>query len=155
MAVDTYKAPNPGPTFGANAHPVVDAQEAASQDWERGAPVKLVSGLLTECTNAADILANGVGFAVAKASGTTNAICQYYPHDVVPMEFSTDSSSLAQTDVGLVCDLVADSDPTNYWYVDTTVTGGSDTMKIIELVDEVDTAYGRVIAIANWTTTVT
>lgn len=108
-------------SHGTRGVPQLDGLEASTQSWKAGSPLIMVSGLLTEATDAAD--QDPVwGFASDPAAGVVNTITSYIPN--VPgilyeaiLSNAGNAIALTQAMIGLSYAIAKDS-TTKYWYVD-------------------------------------
>lgn len=136
-------------------HPAMDGhystdfkqgKEAASQSWKRGAPLIVVSGLLTEASEG-DLSGDVVGFAVKDATGVTDTVTDFIPaFEELEMEGTLENGStgdyaLTQADVGALYGLAKTA--AGIWYIDQADTTNPNVY-IMSLVDPVGTVQGRV-----------
>lgn len=117
---------------GSGIVPTLQGREAASQNWIAGAVLIRSSGLLAEAS--ADPTADIVGIAAGPASGTTNALVQYYPagSDVVfeaTLEDQTNEDH-ALVITNMYTDYALQTDTPGNWYVDENDTTNTAVMII-------------------------
>jgi len=131
--------------------PIAHGIESASQTYTAGAPLVQSSGKLVVVTSPVDASHPTVGFSVAAATGTTDHDAPYV-EAIAGMLFSgyllatsgsnsTDTHTLAQTDVGTTHAIAVDAG--GKWYVDYSDTSDH-AAYIVSLLDAIGTV-GRVL----------